>query len=157
MCEPISLSLITLGLTAAGTAVGAVGNYMQGQAEGEAADFNAHLSDIQAGDARQRGEVEASRYRSAGTRMVAQQRVAAGASGIEGKSVEDLMLDTALMSERDAETVRNNAAREAWGYEVQAADLRLRGAGARSRGVFGAGGTILGGIASGLSMVPRRR
>lgn len=139
-------------IAVAGSAIGAIGQIQQGNEDHRTAMLNAAFSDLAAGDARVRGAVEAGRYRGMATRMIAQQRVAAGVSGVEGKSVEDIMTDTALMGERDAETVANNAAREAWGYKVQAADLRRGGDAAASRGALSAGGTLLGGFAQGLSM-----
>lgn len=151
MCEPITLAAIAVG----GATISAVGSVAGGIGEADAARRGAGFLDMQAGDARVRGEVEASQYRRLGSQMMAQQRVAAGVSGVEGKSVDDLMFDTALMSERDAEQVRTNAAREAWGYSVQAEELRQHGRTAIPRGVLGGTGTLLGGLAQGLSMSRR--
>jgi hypothetical protein len=46
--------------------------------------------------------------------------------------------DAAFLGELDALTVRTNAAREAWGYQVQAEDLRRHAQIARKEGAYAA-------------------
>ncbi len=67
-----------------------------------------------------------------------------------------------MLGELDALTIRSNARREAWGYQVNAEDLKRRGEIARKEGVYlekagnaqgnaqyiNAGSTVIGGASS---------
>jgi hypothetical protein len=73
----------------------------------------------------------------------------------------DMVADTALMGEMDALTIRNNAEREAYNYQVAAYNTRaqagnfraesglltMAGRNAAANGAWGAGTTLLGGAA----------
>lgn len=143
-----------IGLTVAGGVTGAYGQYQAGQHNQKLMDANAQIADWQAQDALDRGKDEAAKHRSAVRRMVGSQRARLAAQGIdiESGSALDLQLDTARLGELDALTIENNAAREAWGYRVQAQDYRTRGAIARYEGKQAAVGTLLttGGKAYGM-------
>lgn len=98
------------------------------ESEAELSDFNASVADAQAQDAIERGHEDESRYRSGVRDLIGSQRAGFAASGVDvgfGSSV-DVQADAAFLGELDALTIRNNAAREAWGYNVQATDLRKR-------------------------------
>jgi hypothetical protein len=70
--------------------------------------------------------------------------------------------DQAYLGELDALSIRNNAQREAWGFKMEATDLRKRAEIARKEGVYleaagqqrkaaanlAAFGTVIGGTAS---------
>lgn len=153
MCD---VTLVALSVTVIGSLIQANSQYEAGQQDRQLGQANARFAELAAGDARQRGESEAGRIRMATSRMAGQQRVGAAVSGVDGKSTEDLMADTRMMGELDAQTTRNNAAREAWGYTVQASQQRRYGAQAASRGANQAAGTILGTFAQSLSMSSRK-
>lgn len=98
------------------------------ESEAELSDFNASVADAQAQDAIERGQQDESRYRSGVRDLIGSQRAGFAASGVDigfGSAV-DAQADAAFLGELDALTIRNNAAREAWGYNVQATDLRKR-------------------------------
>lgn len=98
------------------------------ESEAQLSDFNAHVADAQAQDAVERGAEEESRYRTGVRDLIGSQRTGFAASGVDvgyGSAV-DVQADTAFLGELDALTIRNNAAREAWGFKVQATDLRKR-------------------------------
>jgi len=106
--------------------------------QADLADFNAAVAGVQAEDAVARGAEEESRFRAGVRGMVGSQRAgfAAGNIDVGYGSAADVQADTAFLGELDALTIRTNAAREAWGYKVQAEDLHKRAAIARKTGVM---------------------
>lgn len=88
-------------------------------------DANAGIARLQAEDAITRGRQDENMSRIATKGLIGRQRAAMGAQGIDiGRdSAMDVQEDAAAMGELEALTIRNNAAREAWGYRVQAANL----------------------------------
>lgn len=101
----------------------------QGEYEASGYEINARLSEAQAADARHRGKLDEKAHRKDVKRLIGSQRAAMAAQGIdlEDGSALDVVGDTAAQGELDALTIRNNAWREAWGYETQAIDSRSRG------------------------------
>lgn len=144
-----------IGLTVAGGGMQALGQYESGKANESLMKQNARIADIQADDALERGRKAEGRNRIDVRRTIGAQRAGLAASGVDisaDGSAIDLIADTARLGELDALTIRNNAAREAWGYKVQATDLRARGKIARMEGTYEAVGTLLstGGKAYGM-------
>lgn len=165
---------LALGLMAAGSALQAKGQIDAGNAakrageKGQEAsessaqlmDFNADVADLQARDALERGAEDESRFRTQVRGAIGAQRAGFAAANIDvgfGSAV-DVQADAAMLGELDALTIRTNAAREAWGYKVQATDLRKRGEITRKEGLnlaesgrlgqtasrWGAGASLLG-------------
>jgi len=143
---------IALALAAASTATTVIGQVKAGNAakrageaqreasesQAELADYNAAVADLQAKDAIARGAEEEARFRTQVKGAIGAQRAGLAASNVDvgfGSAV-DVQADAAFLGELDALTIRTNAAREAWGYEVQAEDLRKRGEIARKEGVY---------------------
>lgn len=159
-----------VGQVKAGKAAKSAGVKQQQAANSQAdlQDWNASVADLQAVDAVERGAEEESRYRTQIRGAIATQRtnIAAGNVDVGFGSAVDVQGDAAYVGELDALTLRTNAAREAWGYQVQATDLRKRAEIARKEGVYlaetgrqnqsaanwGAGGTLLGGTTNLLQM-----
>jgi hypothetical protein len=112
-----------------GAGVQAVGAY--NQAKGEQAALraqaqveanNAQLSEWQAQDAIARGDMAAGEVIQRGAQIKGSQRAAFAANGVDlgyGSALE-IITDTDYLTAVDASQVQNNAAREAWGYRVQA-------------------------------------
>lgn len=181
-----SLAAIAIYLAIAGTATTAVAQYKAGkkqeetakdvgihqqqasESQAQLADYNAAVADLQAQDAVARGAEEESRFRTQVRGAIGAQRAGFAASNIDvgyGSAV-DVQADAAYLGELDALTIRTNAKREAWGFNIQGEDLRRRAQIARKEGVYqaqagqafrsGAGlaaaGTILGGAGSLLQM-----
>jgi hypothetical protein len=172
-----------LVVAGAGAAISAIGQWRAGRQAKEAGvaqrraaekqaeilDFNAHVADLQAQDAIERGQQEESRFRQGVRLMMGEQRAGIAASGIDvgfGSAV-DVQADTAYLGELDALTLRQNAMREAWGHKVSAVELRKRGKVAREEGVMleGAGraaqtaarvGAISGAVLTGGSLLAQR-
>jgi hypothetical protein len=156
-------------------AIGAVSGMMQGQANKEQANSqaaalrqNALYMGNAANDARARGIQEADWSRVQGQGLIGTQRAAMAASGgvVDTGSNAILQQDVAQLAELDALTISNNAAREAYGYDVSRADNlttarnlqtnarkgmmtsilggALGGAGSSIGGMFGGGGASTG-------------
>lgn len=138
-------------ITGAGMAISAIGKWKAGKAakkEGEAQkraaesqaallDYNANVADIQAQDAVARGAQEEGVLRQRIRSTIGQQRTTFAAAGVDvgyGSTV-DVQADTEMLGELDAMTARQNAAREAWGFKVQAIDLRRKAEITRREGV----------------------
>ena len=70
-------------------------------------------------DAGARGALAAGLARQQGTKLGAKQRVAFSNSGVDATvgTAADVIAETAMLTELDANTIRNNAAREAWGHK----------------------------------------
>lgn len=129
--------LIVAGVGAGISAIGQwkAGNKMKeaGAAERDAAndqatliDFNAHIADLQAEDALQRGKVEENRFRQGVALTVGSTRAGFAGQGVDVNvgSAVDVQADQVFRGELDAHQIATNAAREAWGYKVQGYDLR---------------------------------
>ena len=135
-----ALSSIAIGAIAVGTAASTYTNYRAQRsaanaAESEAAHrariagINADLADAQAADASVRGEQEAARFRGQVRSLVGSQRAGLAAQGIEvndgsAAAVQD---EAVRLGAEDEATLRNNARREAWGFKVDAYNLRQTG------------------------------
>lgn len=101
----------------------------QGNYEKQIADYNAKVAEEQARDAIALGEQDVNQVSSTVERTVGSQRVSFAAQGINADmgSAADMQRDTRAAGSQDVLTIRNNAARQAWGYRVQAKDYTMRG------------------------------
>lgn len=122
----------------------------QGQYAGRIADQNAGLAEAQAADAVARGTVAEGRFRQGTRGLIGSERATAAANGIDvgTGSAADIQANTAQLGELDALTIRNNAAREAYGYRVDAANYRAQGANARAGGANAAGAAGIGALST---------
>lgn len=127
------------GLFAASSAVNAVGSaassYQQSQAikaqgnyQKNQLQFNAQVAELQATDAINRGNKEASTKKRQTKQIIGSQRAALAAQGIEVNedTASLIQQDTAGLGAEDVQTIKNNAWREAWGYRVQALDYNSK-------------------------------
>ncbi len=99
-----------------------------GEAQASAMERNAKIAEAQGHDAIQRGGLEELRLRRGLAQQMGNINAQAGASGIDTNSgsVQDVRNATISEGEQDAEAIRFNAARERWGYNAQAANLRTQ-------------------------------
>ena len=120
---------ITLAVMAAGAATSAYGAYSSSQAakaqaeyQADVAQANATMAGYQREDALRRGEEDAQQAARQAERMRGTQAARLASNGLDITSGSSLSIleDTAFFGAQDAQTIRNNAAREAWGYSVQA-------------------------------------
>lgn len=139
---------VGLGLAGLGAGFSAAGSLQAGRYQKQVADYNAAVADIQANDTIARGDEAVRRQRVATKQLIGAQRASMAAQGQDlgdpDSSAGQLQEDTAYLGELDAQTIRLNAAREAWGYRVQAIDSRTKGQIAAATGRMQAVGTILG-------------
>jgi hypothetical protein len=148
----MALTGAVMALSAANTLSQASAQRRQGEYEARAYDVNAGLAAAQADDALTRG-VETERQVRRGTRQfIGAQRVAGASQGVQldTGSMADLQADAAGMGELDALTARNNAAREAFGYQSQAAQYRANATNVRRASRTAVGNTILTGATQAL-------
>ena len=119
---------ISLGATALGAVTSAMGSIQQGKAQASQYKYQAAvdrnnkiISDRQAADAIQRGQAAEEETRRKTAQIISKQRVGFASNNIDLGSdvVSDTLSDSAMLGELDALTVRSNAAREAYGYQVQ--------------------------------------
>lgn len=105
----------------------------------------------------QAGDLQAGKLRMEGSKVVAAQRVAFGASGVDATkgTPADLATSSQLMSELDAQTAINNAARGALGHTQTAAqinqervDLRKQYDSSQAAGAIGLGGKLISDMTS---------
>lgn len=98
------------------------------EAQAALAENNAQLAVWQAQDALFRGEVAENRARLSAADLRATQRTRMAANGIalDSGSAARTLTTTDVLGEIDAMTARENAAREAWSFRVQAQDQRNR-------------------------------
>lgn len=121
MCSPMLVG----GVMMAGSAISAYGQYQAQDAQLDQARNNAVMADNQASDAITRGALAEEQQLARTRQMLGTQRAAIGASGVEASgSAGRLLDDTAAIGAADAMTIRNNAAREAWGFRVETNNFR---------------------------------
>jgi hypothetical protein len=115
---------------------------------------NAQMEDLAARDAIDRGKVEAQNYQRQAAQVQGAQRAAMAANGIDvDYGTAGLVRgDTARFQAEDVQNLRENAIREARGYEINAANYRSNATASRqaassaiTQGVFGVASTLLGG------------
>lgn len=137
-----------IAMSAFGAGYSAMGSYQSGKYAKQVGEYNAAVANLQADDAMVRGETAVKRQRALTRQITGAQRAAFAAQGQDpndaDSSAMDIQQDAAYLGELDVVTIRNNAAREAWGYRVQAQDARVRGQIGYAEGVTKATGTILG-------------
>lgn len=150
-----------LALTIGSTIVGAAGAKKQADASAAAQNYNAKIADMnatlaerRARDALERGRLEEQQKREQVGQLQGKQKAAMAANGVDLTygSPLDTLVDTAVLGEIDALTIRRSAAREAYDYKVQAmnstADASLSRSNAKatkSAGNLSAIGTMLSG------------
>lgn len=146
MCEATTILMV------AGLVLGVAGGVQQAKAQKAAAEAqeeqskeNAKAASAQAENAVLAGQVEEDRRRQQTRQFLASQRSAFAANNVDmsmGTPME-LLGDTAAIGEQDALTIRANAAREAWGYKVDANNSMNQGRMAKAAGKNAATGTYL--------------
>ncbi len=140
-------------------ALGVVGGMQKGKGEKDSAyaqaknmELNAQRNMETADDILVRGAYDADWQRVKTQQNIGTQRVAQAASGgmVDQDSNLLVNMDEAMIGELDAQTIANNAAREAFGYETQAMDLQVGANNMRKAGQNAQKNSILGGITSGM-------
>lgn len=146
MCNPAIFMVASTVLTAAGGYQQAQAQKAEARYDAAVAQNNAKVADNQANTELQIGNIEEEQQRRKVRQMLGAQRVALAANNVElsSGSALDLQTETAGFGEEDALTIRANAARRAWGYQVDAGNSRAAAEGAKARGNNQATATYLG-------------
>jgi hypothetical protein len=156
-----ALAIGSLALAAVGTGVTVYGQMQAADAQQKQANYqasiatrNAQLAQQAADQARQDGETKAAQSALAGKQLIARQRVAFAANGVDANagSAADIQADTAEGNKLDQLTILNNAERQAIGFQNLGANFNgqagldtLAGSNAQSAGTSGAFGSLLSG------------
>lgn len=113
---------------------------------------NATMAREAAADATARGNQEAGRTRIKASQLIGAQKTAYAASGVDSTvgTAADVQASTRMVSELDAKTIENNAAREAWGFRKQGSRFTGEAARIRTRGDAKIAGTLLGALGGGI-------
>jgi hypothetical protein len=123
-------------ITAAGVAVQAVGAYNSANAQkntyaykAQIAAQNAQIANQQASQAIINGQTAEQNIRLQGAQVIGSQRASMAANGVDlGQgSANEALTTTKYITERDALTTKDNALRQAWGYQVQAVNATNEG------------------------------
>lgn len=162
MCDASMIGAASMATQGIGVISSAYGAYSKASGEqagyqyqANVADNNKQIAGWQAADALQRGQTAVARHGTKVAQLRGAQRATLAARGVdlgEGSAL-DILSDTEFMGGVDANTIKDNAAKEAWGYRVQAVNassnadlLRMRasnidpGGDAMSTFLTGAGG-----------------
>lgn len=125
--------LASMGLSAVGSIVtgleSAAATKAQGAYESSIANTNAAIAGVQAKQALETGDILASRKELETEGKIGQERAAQGASGVDIASGSSALVReaTKLSGGIDELTIRNNAARQAWGYQTEAIQSTYQG------------------------------
>lgn len=116
------MPFISLATTLAGGIISGIGAQRQDQAQADAANYNAAVARNAAIFAQQQGEVNAQANDRRTAAMVGRQRAAyaAGNLDVNSGSPLDIQSDTEQIGRLNSLTIRNNAARDAYGYQANA-------------------------------------
>jgi len=130
----------------AGTAFSAVSQIQQGKQQQKWSEYNAAIAERDAKAAKDAAEYEAGQTRRDTERILGRQRALYGKAGVtmEGSPLE-LMSETAAEGELDALMVERTGILRGQRYGEEATLSRMKGAGARRAGYWGAGTTLLTG------------
>ena len=146
MCEPTTIAYgVAAVLAVAGGVQTARAQSAAAEAQAQADEANARIGQQQAEQARQIGNMEEERQMRRVRAAVATQRATQAASGLDVNSgtALDLQAETAGFGTADALTIRSNAIRQAWGFEVGAVNDLNSASASRAAGRNAATGTLL--------------
>lgn len=137
-----------------GAGFGLVNSYQEAEAQkrqselmSKQQEFNKQYAEAQGKEAIARGEDEVFKVGRKAAQVSGSQKASFAAQGIDisSGSAQDLQRDTAAMSAEDIITIRNNAAREAFGYEAQAREYGVQSDITRLAGINKSNATLLTG------------
>ncbi|SRR6266478_2308846 len=134
MCNPVTPALAQAGFYSSivGTTSSTLGAITNAVNTRRTANANAALAEHQAADAIARGQTNEFNRRLKTSQLKSTQTAEFAGHGValDSGSPLDVLTSTDVMGEQDALTIRNNAVKEAWGYNVEAANYRAQAANA---------------------------
>ena len=147
MCDPASAALIANGV---GAGVQAYGSESAAKYQAAVANNNAAVAKQNAQYAIDVGNTQMQAKQQQTASMIGSERAMYGAAGVEDNSGSAVRVqsDTARLGAIDAATIKNNAARQAYGYQVQAAGFQGQASMDQAAGNLNAFSSIIGGASS---------
>lgn len=141
MCSPGIATALMIG----GSAYSIASSYSQGKTQEKIANNNAVINERLAKDAEHKGGIAEQTHRQKVAQMKSGQKASIAASGVtmDSGSAQNLLADTAMMGELDAQTIRSNTAQEAWALRVGASNYKSQGMLDKKAGTQKAIGTLL--------------
>lgn len=141
-----ALSGTMTALSGVGMAMSAYGSYQQSRAQQAQLNYQAEMADLQAKDAISRGEDESIELGRRARQLRGEQEATMAARGLDISSGSplDILRQTDYFGIVDQTQARNNARREAAGFQQQAAGSRA--AASSINPLFEAGGSLLSGF-----------
>lgn len=150
MCEPVSI------ITGATAVLGAYQQKQESDYNEAVQRQNARISEGLAKETERRGARQETDYRIRIKSFKGGQRTAVAASGLQmSGSALDILEDTAVTAEEDAQNIRLNAARDAYGYRTQGLNYQSQADVTEFAGQQQAASTILTGAANSYSAYQR--
>lgn len=146
MCGPVAVGVAMMVAAAAS----AYSQKQQSKYQSQLANYNADVAEKSAKDSINRGNAEADQQRARARQLAGTQAATLAASGVDlgGGTAVDIFSQTAGMGELDALTSVNNAQRQAYGLQAQAAGQRSQASAYTAFGNQQAGLTLLNGAVS---------
>jgi hypothetical protein len=154
----------SLAAAVGGTALSVAGQSQQAAAQAGAANYQAQVArnaqivaGYNAANALKAGQIQEDQQRQKTGLMIGAQRAALAAQGgdITSGSAVDIIGDTGRAGEMDALTIRSNAARQSWGFQVAGANAgaqsglySTQAADTMANLPFGIGSSLLSGASS---------
>ena len=158
----MGIAIAGLALSAIGTGIGAMGQMQQASAAKASADYqakvaqgNAEIASQNANMAAASGEAQAAISEQKTRATVGAELAAQGSSGVDINSPTATAVRTSqdMTGQLDAQTIRSNAARQAYGYETQSTNFEnqssadtAQGNNAMTAGEVGGAGSLLSGV-----------
>ena len=153
MCEPVTIGTATItatqmimaGMAVAAGGVAAYGAHQSGKFQQQVAKNNAKTAEIARDNEMRQGAIEDQQQRWKIRALMGKQSAGIGANNVVSSSGSalDILGETAMFGEVDLKTIRNNAARRAWGYDVEKQNSLSEGKLAKYGGNMTAAGTLL--------------
>jgi hypothetical protein len=140
MCEPTTIALIASAVIGAGAAV------QQADTARRVGHRNQEMAEYAAQDAVRRGSEDAMAARRRGEQIKGAQRAKFASAGLdlsEGTPA-DIVDQTDFFAETDQQTLKRNAARQAWSARAQGANFSMQGEAAAAQANLSAFGSLLG-------------
>ncbi|WP_300379639.1 hypothetical protein [Henriciella sp.] len=115
-----------VGMNAVGSYYGALNRKRDAEFQARMARINADLAESDARAALGRGERQEQASRLENAQLKSRQRVGYASSGVDlgSDTAVDALTSTDVMGEVDANTIKANALRQAWGHRIEATGLR---------------------------------
>jgi len=144
-----------MAAVAIGTALYSADQQKKGaEAVAQGQEQQARISQMQSADAMAQGDRETERMLWRTRAALGEQRAAIAGAGVDPTlgTPSEILGETAFFGELERQDARLNAARAAWGYDVEAANQRYGADMSRWQGKAQANTTILGGLTSAAQM-----